>query len=118
MIGLIATITLVGSLIGIGVIFARRISDLEKLPEIEKRPLKESCKEIWFKIKNSRFFQYGFFENPSQKLLSKIKVLAIKIENKCSHRLQRMREKSVKREEAKNDTYWQKLKKSVKKKKK
>jgi len=118
MIELIATITLIGSLIGIGVTFIRRIPDLEKLPETERGSLKESCRKIWLRIKNLRFFKPDFFENFLQKLLSKVKVLAIKTENKCSLRLQRIREKSVKREKAKNDTYWQKLKKSLKSKKK
>ena len=68
--------------------------------------------------KDLRFFKPDFFENFLQKLLSKIKILAIKIENKSSLRLQRMREKSVKKEKAKKEKYWQKLKKSVKPKKK
>lgn len=119
MIELIATIILIGSLTGIGVILYCKLPELRKLPTPKKdKPFKESFKNFWLKIKSSRFFKTDFFENILQKLLSKIKILAIKIENKCSRLLQGMREKSVKKEEAKNDKYWQRLKKSLKKKKK
>ncbi len=65
----------------------------------EKLPFKKISPEIFF-----------------QKTLSKIRVFALKIDNKTSSLLQKLREKTKKKEVEKNDNYWQEVKKFRKKK--
>jgi len=111
---LIAIIILVFSLLGMGVIILRKIPILVTLPEVVPKKKKESLisrlkKEIK-KINPFRNFSYEIF---LQKILSKIRILSLKTENRTFRWLQKLREKSKKEKE--NDDYWQKLKKSTKK---
>ena len=110
---LIAIIILVFSLLGMGVIILRKIPILVTLPEVVPKKKKESLisrlkKEIK-KINPFRNFSYEIF---LQKILSKIRILSLKAENRTFNWLQKLREKSKKEKE--NDDYWQKLKKSTK----
>ena len=122
MIELIATIILLGSLIGMGVILYRKIPDLKELKELEEEGgSKRVFGNFWLKIESSRFFKPDIyfdstqheFENLLQKLLLKIKVLMMKIENRISGYLQKLRERAQQRKKVNEDEYWQKLKKSV-----
>ena len=110
---LIAIIILVFSLLGMGVIILRKIPILVTLPEVVPKKKKESLisrlkKEIK-KINPFRNFSYEIF---LQKILSKIRILSLKAENRTFNWLQKLREKSKKEKE--NDDYWQEIKKSTK----
>jgi len=122
MIELITIIILLGSLIGIGVILYRKIPDLRKLEDFKKEQISnKSILNPELEIERWRFFKPDFsldstqhkFETFLQKLLSRIKVLTMKIENRISGYLQKLRERAQQRKRAREDEYWQKLKKSI-----
>ena len=109
---LIATIILFGGLVGMGVILFRKIPVLAQLPEVPTSfGFKIKIQRIAEKIKNSKYFKTPLFEILLQKVLSKVRILTLKIENKTGSLLQKLREKSQKKKE--NDQYWRKLKKSI-----
>jgi len=118
MIELIATIILVGSLLGIAVILFRKIPVLVKLPDYNSSntlvslPVKW-CKNLKEKIKNISVFKSFSSEIFLQKILSKIRVLSLRVENKIASRLQKLREKALKKKNLENDNYWEELKKST-----
>lgn len=112
MIVLVATIILFFSLVGMGVILFRKIPILVELPEVPGGfNFKIKILGIKEKIKNSKYFKLPSSEIFLQRVLSKIKILTLKVEKKTSFWLQRSREKSKKKKE--NDKYWQELKNSI-----
>jgi len=118
MIELIATIILVGSLSGIAVILFRKIPVLVKLPDYNSSNTPVSlpvkwCKNLKEKIKNISVFKSFSSEIFLQKILSKIRVLSLRVENKIASRLQKLREKALKKKNLENDNYWEELKKST-----
>ena len=109
MIELIAAIILIGSALGIFLILFRKIPVLIELPKTAERPLltdwwqrlKENIKNLPpLKLLSSEIF--------IQKVLSKTRILTLRIENKIANYLQKLREKAQKKH---NDSYWQELKK-------
>ena len=112
---LIAGIILFGSLLGMGVIILRKIPVLvnlpEVLPQIEKEKLFLRLKTKIKEIPGFKSFSYEIF---LQKLLSRIRILSLKSENKTGSWLQRLREKSKKNKFQENDNYWEEIKKSTK----
>jgi len=115
---LIAKIILFGSLIGMGVILFRKILQISELPKISAEfSLKENFLKLGEKIKNISFFKSFFSEIFLQKLLSRIRILILKTENKTSNWLQKLRER-MKKKKLENDNYWQELKKIKKEKRK
>ena len=113
---LAALIILFGSLLGMGAIIVRKIPVLVGLPEVIKKP---SGEPFWPKlkrrIKNTPGFKSFSSEMFLQKLLSQIRILTLKTDNKTSSWLQRLREKSRKQKFQDNDNYWEEIKKSTKK---
>jgi len=111
-----ATIILFGSLLGMGTILFRKIPLLSELPEVPVRfNLKRTLLKLKEKIKILNPFKDFSSEVFLQKILSKIRILALKIENKIANYLQKLREKSQKKKAKENDHYWKELKKSTKK---
>lgn len=109
---LIAIVILFGSLIGMGTILGRKISAIAELPEAPfSFNLKIKLLQIKEKIKNLKYFKSFSFEFLLQKILSKIRILSLRIEKKTSFWLQKLREKSMKKKE--NDKYWEELKESI-----
>lgn len=108
-----ALVTLLGSLVGMGVIIWRKIPVLAELPEEAQAPREN----LFLRLKNKvagisvikNFNSLAFL----QKILSKIRVLTLKIENKIADWLQKLREKSQKKKNFENDKYWQELKNST-----
>ncbi len=116
MIELIATIILVGSLLGIVVILFRKIPVLAELPDYEPSNVVISfpvrwCKNLKEKIKNISVFKSFSSEIFLQKILSKIRILSLRVENKIASWLQKLRERSLKEKNLENDNYWEELKK-------
>ena len=113
---LIAIIILLCSVVGIGVIIFRKIPVLVELPEVSPRKKRQKVPGFFQKgiekIKKIGPFKSFSFEIFLQKLLSKIRILTLKTDNKTSNWLQKLREKSKKEKE--NDDYWQEIKKSTK----
>ena len=109
MIVLIGTIILGISFLGMIWILFQKIPVLIQLSE---RPEGESF--IWkLKKKSQNIFVKKFsYEIFLQKILSKIKILTLKTENKTSDLLQKLREKYERRKE--DDNYWDDIKKATK----
>ncbi len=115
MVELIALIIFIGSVSGIAVIIFRKIPVLVTLPALE-----EKQESLFLKAKEKfatiNPFQEFTFKNFLQKMLLRVRILALKIENKVSNSLEKLRQK----ERVKNDSpfihrdrdnYWQEIKK-------
>ena len=115
---IIPIIILLVSLFVVLTIIFRKIPILVQLPEISEGHIKEG---FWFKIKNRirgfRIFHSFSFETFLQKILSKIRILTLRTDNKTSNLLQKLREKAQQKNLG-NENYWQELKGSAKKRKK
>ncbi len=81
------------------------------LPEEKKDSLSAVIKE---KIEKSPPFKKFIPEIFLQKILSKIRVLLLRIEGRVAGRLQKLREKSKRNKEVSEDDYWEELKKLTK----
>jgi len=116
----IAQIILVSSFLGMGAILVRKIPVLKKLEVVEKKQTgflattKEKIKIYLFQLK--KFFSSSFWNIFLQKVLSKTKILSLRVEAKCTHLLAKIREKSKRSKES--EQYWEKIRKiSLRKKK-
>jgi len=112
MIELIAIIIFFTSLVAMAMIVFRKIPLLLELPETA--PSQFNWKELLTKIKNLLPFRNFSFEIFLQRVLSKIRILTLRTDNKTSSWLQQLREKSQKKKFGENDNYWKKVKKSTK----
>lgn len=110
---LINLIILLASLIGIMVIVFRKIPVLVGLSEmmpLQKGGFYQKLKEKLKTINPFKNFSYELF---LQKLLSKIRILTLKTENKTFNWLQKLKEKAQKKK-LDNAKYWEEIKKSTK----
>jgi len=111
---LIAQIIFVGSLVGIGIILIRKIPLLAELPEkIEETPRENLWLKLKERMKNIPVLKSFSFEIFLQKLLSKVRILTLKIENKMGLWLQKLRKRAQKKKIEENDDYWERLKEST-----
>ncbi len=100
---IIATLTLFGSLFGIIVILIR------KVPVLAELSIQESRKKTKKKTdNNNKLIGEASIEILLQKLLSRIRITTLKIENKTSNWLSKLRQKSLEKKNF-SDNYWQKL---------
>jgi len=106
-----------GSFLGIAAFAFRKIPVLVELPEVREEKIK--WKELPLKLKEKvnglspvKSFSFEIF---LQKLLSRIRILTLKTDNKTSNWLQGSRERSKKKKFLENDNYWEEIKKSTKK---
>jgi hypothetical protein len=109
---LIAIIVLIISLSGIGIIVYRKMPLLLELPKTVS--VRFNWKEQLARVKNFSPLKDFSFEVFLQKILSRVRVLTLKTDNKTSSWLQRLREKSQKNKIKEEDNYWEKVKKSTK----
>ena len=114
MVVLILTIILVCSLVGIGVTLYRKLPFLVKLPETPIKfresfalKMKNGAKNLPGKDK----FDYELY---LQKVLSRVRILTLKTENKTSGWLEKLRQRNNQRNNHNNDNYWEELKKAKK----
>ena len=108
---LIALIILAVSLIGAAVIVFRKIPLLLELPATSS--FRFDWRNVFTKIKNFPSFKRFSIDIFLQKLLSRIRILTLKTDNKTSGWLQKLREKSRKKKFEENDNYWEEIKKST-----
>jgi len=110
---LIATVIFLGSIFGMGVILFRKIPVLAELT-LEITEEKEGIfSRLKGKIKNLFPLKSSSPEIFLQRILSKIRILALKTENKTSTILERLRTRKMEEKENENDNYWEELKKST-----
>ena len=95
----------------------------KKLPVLAGLPIVQKKKFVWQpvflklkeKIKSLPFLKNFSFEMFLQKVLSRIRVLTMKTENKTFTWLSQLRKRAQKNYDKENDTYWEEVKKSTKK---
>ena len=112
MLELIATIILIGSLLGIGIIIYKKLPLLLELPKTV--PAQSDWKERLAGVKDLSPLKDFSSEIFLQKILSKVRILTLKTDTKTSTWLQRLRERSQKNKIKEEDNYWEKVKKSTK----
>ena len=109
---LVAIIILFGSFLGMAAIISRKIPVLAELPEVPARAIrKDTLSKLKEKIKVLNPFKSFSYEIFLQKLLSKIRILSLKTDNKTFNWLQKLRERAQKKKTEKSDTYWEEIKK-------
>ena len=108
---LIALVILFLSILGMGIILFRKIPALVELPEVSTRAnLKKRFLVAMEKSIVSTPIRNFSTEVFLQKILSRIRVLTLKIDNRVSNWLQRLRKRNQKK---KGDNYWQEVKTSL-----
>lgn len=112
MVDLSAFAIFLGSFIGIIVILFRKIPFLAELPEQKIRRQLKFFNILKKGIGNNSFLKTISLETFLQKILSKIRVLTLKMESKIGFWLQRLREKSQKKKIKEKDNYWEKIRKT------
>lgn len=105
MVILISLIIFTISVLGIGVILLKKIPILVELEE-------ESARSLVSKIDSEvrEGFKRISFEKYLHRILSKIRVLSLKTDNRTSNWLQKLRQKSQERVNNFSDDYWKKVK--------
>lgn len=89
---------------------------VKKIPALANLPAESHIKEplllkIKGKIKNFPGTEIIDYEVYLQKILSKVRVLMLKIEQKTAHWLEQLRQKSRQKIKSRKDKYWEELKK-------
>lgn len=103
------SIFLIG-VIGMAVIVLRKIPILVNLPPQKGRKFQLTVGSVILQLKEKTFKDFSF-ELVLHKLLSKLRVLALKTENKISHWLSQLRQRKIEKKNNFPDDYWDKLKK-------
>ncbi|MBI2042420.1 MAG: hypothetical protein HYT21_01525 [Candidatus Nealsonbacteria bacterium] len=111
MLEVILIIFVVFSFAGITAIVFRKIPALINLPAVSspKDPLLLRLKNKIKNLPGAETIDYEFY---LQKVLSKIRVLTLKTEQKTGHWLEKLRQKSRQKQIDRQDDYWEKLKKT------
>jgi len=111
----IAIIILAVSFLGMMVIIFRKIPALVELPVL---PQKKAC-PLFSKLKEKIRVIHPFKSLSSeiflQKILTKIRIISLKTDNKTFNWLQKLRERTRKKKIGENDNYWEEIKKTTKK---
>jgi hypothetical protein len=103
---------LISSFLGMGVVVLRKIPVLTKLPETGQIPGRSLVKRIGGAVKTLPGLKSLPYELYLQKILSKIRVLTMKTENKTANLLEKLRQRANQKNHFENDDYWEELKKA------
>lgn len=112
---LIATGILIISIVGMSIIVFRKIPRLLTLPETFQEKKEGIISRLGGKLKESGPFKNFSYEIFLQKIISKIRILTLKMDVKTWSWLQKLRERTRKKKLG-DDNYWEELKKSTDKK--
>ena len=114
---IIASIILFFSFLGLYALVSRKVPELKEMPEPEvvliKKDLRKKIKE---KTKEVLKENAGILESMLHKLLSKIRIMSLKVDKKVSDWITKLRNRSLARTKD-LDNYWKEITASVKKKK-
>ena len=112
----IAGIVLLGSSMGIGTLVFYKIPILVTLPKFSiKKKKKSYFSKFNKKIKKINPFRKFHYEIVLQKVLTKLRILSLKTDNKLLSWLRDLKETNKKRRTRENDNYWEKVKRATKK---
>ena len=114
MLEIIFSIIFLIGFLGMLFIVLKNLSKLTKLPEKAYAPV--SVKEIVSDLRESNANSRFSIESILEKLLSKVRVLILKSDDKTSNWLHSLKQKSQKNT-FENDTYWKDLRKRMRRKK-
>lgn len=110
---IIVSIFFFTGLLGTFVILLKKIPILVELPKNPPANFLENFVLNFRKqIINLSFFKNFSVELYLQKILSRVKVVVLKIENMINHWLRTLRQKSIEKNNHKPDNYWKELKKA------
>jgi len=98
------------SLTGMGVIFWRKMPVLVGLPEVLPEKTEPFSLKLKKRIKEFNPLKNFSYETFLQKLISRIRILTLKTDNKTFNWLQRLKERKRKKK-LEDDNYWEELKK-------
>ena len=114
---LIVSIVLGVSFLGLAFLILRKVPELKEMPEPELGFLKKDLrKKIREKTKEVLKENSNTLEGILHKLLSKIRILSLKVDKKVSDWITKLRSRSLERTKG-LDSYWKEITASVKKKK-
>jgi len=114
---LIASIVLGISFLGLVFLMLRKVPELKEMPEPELSFLKKGLrKKIREKTKEVLKENSNTLEGILHKVLSKIRILSLKVDKKVSDWIVKLRSRSLERTKG-LDSYWKEITASVKKKK-
>jgi hypothetical protein len=114
---LIALIVAVCSFLGLSFLVLKKVPELKKMPEPELVFLKKDLrKKIREKTKEVLKENSNTLEGILHKMLSKIRILSLKVDKRVSDWIVKLRSRSLERTKD-LDSYWKEIKSSVKKKK-
>lgn len=108
---LIVALTLILSALGIIAFVWRKIPVLVKIPEDSLEKTESLALKLKRKFKESNPFKGFSYEIFLQKLLTKVRILSLKTDNKTFHWIQNLREKAKKKRRGQDDDYWEEVKK-------
>ena len=108
MLNLIVIIIFFVGLLGMAIILLRKIPTLCQLGECQPLGLFTRIKHRIVNHDRVRSFSFEVF---LQKILSKIRILTLKTENKMGHCLSELRIKSIENKNGFSQEYWEKMKK-------
>ncbi|MFH1582491.1 MAG: hypothetical protein ABIA08_01895 [bacterium] len=101
------------SFLGMGIIIYRKLPELVNLPEKSLASL--GFKQMISELKESKSGSTASIELVLQKVLSRVRIVILKSDNKTSNWLQSLRQRSQKNKFSENDTYWKDVKKMTRK---
>jgi hypothetical protein len=111
---LITLLVFISSLFGTILLVIRKIPILVELPEaIEESSGNNFYSKLKERIKNTPGLKSFSKDILLQKILSKIRILSLRTENKTFKWLQNLRNKSQEDKFGKDDNYWQKIRKDT-----
>lgn len=112
----LATIILIGSLLGMVMMVLRKTPVLEELPPMPRRmgPSFFFLGKKFVRFRKKSLVSSFSLKILLQRFLSKLKILALKIETRTEKYLQKLREESRREKQNLSDNYWQKLKQEKK----
>lgn len=123
MLELFGSISLILSVLALGYLLGRKIPTLLSYPRYEGNLILQLKDRILESVRSSRV--YGFIASPetaAQRVLSQTRVAMLRAESRVGSLLEKVRARAKNRKEngneAFNDSYWQNLKKSVRRMKK
>jgi hypothetical protein len=114
MLEIIFLIIFIIGLFGMGFMVFRKIPDLVNLPDKSFAPI--SIGQIVSGIKDSNPGSVFSVDVVLQKVLTRVRILILKSDNKTSNWIQSLRQRSKQNKFGENDTYWKDLKKMTRKK--
>ena len=108
-------IILIGSSIGLNTIIFKKIPVLSTLSETEVKEDKESSRTRLIK-RVGKLNPFKDFSNEEflQKILTKVRILSVKTDNKTSNWLKKLKKNSQRKKIKEDDNYWDEIKKATK----